>query len=252
MTIIVPQLATSPQAIEDYVKQLGHADLVHYQSWYGLVPDGIVGDKTSSLLAERRCGVRDFAFPGWEEAQWPRTCMVVPVAYDFDSIDPDIAAQAWTLGVKFWNDICGIALTIGGSFADGKIFATDGPLPGPVLAWSELARDRCDDRLEQRYDTTISYTVDFLAKIIAHELGHAIGHQHSNDRRDVLFASIGNAPFSSYPGPGDVREAVKRYGEPTEPPPDDKPVTIFEWVAKAAGDKFAVVAGKKPNGGWEI
>lgn len=252
MTIIVPQLATSPQAIEDYVQALGHEDLVRYQAWYGLKPDGIVGDKTSSLLAERRCGVRDFAFAGLEEAQWPRSCMIVPVAYEFDSIDLNIAAQAWKMGINFWNDICGIELGLMVALRDGKIFATDGPLPGPVLAWSELARDRCDDRLEQRYDTTISYTVDFLAKIVAHELGHAIGHQHSNDRRDLLFPSIGNAPLRSYPGPGDVREAVSRYGPPAEPPPDDEPEILFEWVAKAAGDKFAVVAGKKPNGGWEI
>ncbi len=248
MTITVPQLETSPQAIDDYVKALGHADLASYQTWYGLKADGMVGDKTSSQLAERRCGVPDFA--GAEEAQWPRSCMVVPVAYEFDSIDLDIAAQAWRLGINFWNNICGIKLEFSGHrLSNGKIWATDGALPGPVLAWSELARDRCDDRLEQRYDTTISYTVDFLAKIVGHELGHAIGHQHSNDRRDLLFPSIGNASFSSYPGPGDVREAVRRYGPPSDtPPPDDKPNIIFEWVAKAAGEKFAVLSGKKPNG----
>lgn len=251
MTIIVPQLETSPQAIDDYVKGLGHADLTGYQSWYGLKPDGIVGDKTSSLLAERRCGVPDFL--GAENAQWPRSCMVVPVVYAFDSIPSAIAAQAWLLGLNFWNDICGIELQlIDGLLSDGKVWATDGPLPGPTLAWSELARDRCDDILEQRYDTTIDYTVDFLAKIIAHELGHAIGHQHSNDRRDILFSSIGDAPFSSYPGPGDIREAVSRYGEPTKPPPDEPVEILLEWLAKHAGQKFTLLAGKKPDSGWEI
>ncbi len=252
MTIIVPQLETSPQAIDDYVKALGHENLFAYQAWYGLQPDGIIGPVTSSLLSERRCGVPDFA--GAEEAQWPRSCMAVPVAYDFSSIDPDIAAQAWRLGVKFWNDICGIELRIGGFLSDAWIWATDGPLPGPTLAWSELARDRCDDRLEQRYDTTISYTVDFLAKIIAHELGHAIGHQHSSDRRDLLFPSIGNAPFSSYPGRGDVFEALKRYGEPTAPPspPDKEPEVLLEWVAKEAGQRFVLLSGNNPDGGWRF
>ena len=249
MTIIVPQLAASPQAVEDYVKELGHANLISFQAWYGLKPDGIVGDRTSSLLSERRCGVPDFA--GAKEAQWPRSCMVVPVAYDFDSIPGSIAAQAWALGLKFWNDICGVELRLVDGISNGKIWATDGPLLGPVLAWSELARDRCDDRLEQRYDTTITYSIDFLAKIIAHELGHAIGHQHSNDRRDLLFPSIGNAPFSAYPGPGDVREAVKRYGPPTKPPPDIKPEVLLEWVAEA-GQRFALLSGNKPDGGWEI
>ena len=208
MTMIVPQLETSPQAIDDYVKALGHADLTGYQSWYGLKPDGIVGDKTSSLLAERRCGVADFL--GAEEAQWPRWCMAVPVSYVFDSIPAAIAAQAWALGIKFWNDICGIQLHLVDVVSDGKIWATDGPLPGPVLAWSELARDECDDSLEQRYDELEDYTVDFLAKIVGHELGHALGLQHSNDRSDLLFPSIGNAPFSSYPGPGDRGHAAPR------------------------------------------
>ncbi len=249
--MIVPQLETSPQAIDDYVRALGHADLGGYQSWYGLKPDGIVGPATSSLLSERRCGVRDFA--GAENAQWPRSCMVVPVAYNFDSIPLTIAAPAWALGIKFWNDICGIELRLVNDIAGGKIWATDGPLPGPTLAWSELARNECDDSLQQRYDTTISYTVDFLAKIIAHELGHALGHQHSNDRRDILFPSIGNAPFSSYPGPGDIREALKRYGEPTEPPtpPDEEPEVIHFWTAEYAGQKF-MVTSSKPDSRWEF
>lgn len=252
MTIIVPQLETSPQAIDDYVKALGHADLTGYQSWYGLKPDGVMGPVTSSLLAERRCGMPDFALAGEEEAQWPRSCMVVPVSYVFDSIPSEIAAPAWALGIKFWNQICGIELQLVDIVADGKIWATDGPLPGPTLAWSELARDECDDQLEQRYDTLEDYTVDFFAKIIAHELGHAIGHQHSNDRRDILFSSIGNAPFSSYPGPGDIREAVKRYGEPTAPPapPDEKPEVLHEWAAEEAGQRFAVM--KLSNVGWKI
>ena len=252
MTMIVPQLETSPQAVSDYVQRLGHVSLTAYQAWYGLKADGIVGDKTSSLLAERRCGVPDFA--GAEGAQWPRECMVVSVSYAFDSIDPNIAAQAWFLGLQFWNEICGIELLLVDRITGGKIWATDGPLPGPVLAWSELARDRCDDHLEQRYDTLEDYTVDFLAKIIAHELGHALGLRHSNNRLDVMFASIGNAPLSTYPGPGDLREADDRYGETTAPPapPEDKLEVLHEWVATAVGQKFAVVSGNKPDVGWKI
>ena len=246
--MIVPQLETSLDAVIDYVQELGHADLASYQEWYGLKPDGIAGPLTSSLLSERRCGVPDFA--GAENAQWPRSCMDVPVAYSFASIDADIAAQAWALGIKFWNDICGIKLQLVDDFDSGKIIATDGPLPGPVLAWSELARDRCDDLLKQLYDTTIRYVVDFLAKIIAHELGHAIGLQHSNDRRDILFSSIGDAPLSSYPGPGDRRESGNRYGEPTEPP-DEKPEVLYFWAAEYVGQKFMVTTSKKPDGGWK-
>jgi hypothetical protein len=69
----------------------------------------------------------------------------------------------------------------------------------------------------------------------------------------LLFPSIGNAPFSSYPGPGDIFEAVSRYGEPTEPPPpDETPEVIHFWVAKYAGQKFMVTTNKEPDGGWKI
>ena len=252
--MILPELEMSRAGIDRYVVALGHSDLASYQEWYGLKPDDIVGPITSSQLAERRCGMPDFA-GGREGAQWPRLCMEVPAAYEFSSIPADIAKQAWKLAIEMWNKVCGITLELIESLANAKIWATDGPLPGPVLAWSELARDRCTDRLEQRYDTTISYVVDFLAKIIGHELGHALGLQHSRDRADLLFSSIGNAPFSSYPGPGDLREVLKRYGEPDEPPtpPEpDKPIVVAKFVASKVGQEFTVLTGKKSDGGWEI
>lgn len=250
--MIPAELQLDSVNVTDYVQQLGHADLPAYQAWYGLTPDNVIGPITSSLLTEDRCGVGDFA--GAENAQWPRSCMGVTVAYDFSSIPADIAKAAWKLAIEMWNRACGITLEMIGRVSEAMIWATDGPLPGAVLAWSELARDRCDSRLEQRYDTTISYVIDFLAKIIGHELGHALGLNHSRSRADLLFSSIGNAPFSTYPGPGDLREVLRRYGEPTKPPTPptpDKPTVIAEFEATEAGQKFAVVI-KSGGGGWEF
>lgn len=217
-----PELVVSQADIEQYVQGLGHNSLRAYQEWYGLKPDGVVGPITSTIMAERRCGVPDFA-GGPEKAQWPRSCMEVPVAYDFDRIDANIASESWQLALDKWNEVCGITLELVQGLRNGKIWATDGALPGSTLAWSFLANDSCGSRLEQRYDTTISYTVEFLTKIIFHEVGHALGLQHSNRRADIMFPSIGPAPWSSYPSENDVRRVVDRYGEAPEPPPPPPP-----------------------------
>jgi len=246
------ELQLGDVAVVDYVQQLGHADLPAYQEWYGLKPDNIVGPITSSLLAEPRCGVPDFA--GAEKAQIPRECMEVSVTYDFDSIDAEIAAAAWKLATDKWNEFCGITMNLSKG-TGGTIWATDGPLPGSTLAWSFLPTDRCDERMEQRYDTTISYVIEFLAKIILHELGHGAGLRHTNSRLDIMFASIGPAPLNSYPSEADIRRMVQRYGDPTEPPPPPppgKPKVIFEFTAKEAGQKFALLTGADPDDGWEI
>lgn len=244
------ELQLNSVAVQDYVQQLGHASLAEYQKWFGLRDDGIIGPVTSSLLCEPRCGVPDFAGP--ETAQWPRSCMTVPVSYDFDRINSVIAEQAWKLATDKWTEVCGVVLELVDD--NGKIWATDGPLPGPTLAWSFLANDSCNARLEQRYDTTISYTVEFLLKIIFHELGHALGLGHTNNRADIMFPSIGSQPWSVYPSLNDVARVVQRYGEPTEPPapPPDKPIVIAEFEAVEAGQKFVVLSGEKPDDGWKI
>ena len=250
--IFPAELNLSRASVDGYVVQLGHADLPAYQEWYGLKPDNIIGPITSSHLSEPRCGVPDFI--GAETAQWPQSCMEVPTTYDFDRIDADISEKAWKLATNKWNEVCGITLQLDIG-RDGKIWATDGPLPGSTLAWSFLANDNCNARLEQRYDTTISYTVGFLTKIIFHELGHAVGLQHSRKREDIMFASIGSAPWSSYPSQNDIDRVVARYGEPTptDPPTDpEKPEVIVEFTAKKVGQKFVLLTGKEPDNGWEI
>lgn len=223
-----PELAIDQTAIDHYVQGLGHADLKAYQEWYGLKPDGIVGPITSTIMAEPRCGVPDFA--GVEEAQWPRNCMVVTVSYDFDSINSNLAADAWKMALDKWNEVCGITLDLLAlGSARGQIWATDGPLPGSTLAWSFLANDSCNASLEQRYDTTIRYTIEFLAKIIFHEIGHACGLGHSNRRDDIMFPSIGPAPWSSYPSQNDIRRMIQRYGEAAPPPPPPPPDPDEGW-----------------------
>ena len=44
--------------------------------------------------------------------------------------------------------------------------------------------------------------------------------------------------------------ALRRYDEPTEPPPDEKPEVIHFWVAEFGGQKFMVTSSSKPDGGW--
>ena len=245
------ELQLNSLAVGDYIRQLGHASLADYQKWYGLRDDGVIGPITSSLLAEPRCGVPDFA--GAEKAQWPRSCMIVPVAYEFDRIDANIAAQAWKMALDKWTEVCGVVLELVDGLNNGKIWATDGPLPGSTLAWSFLANDRCNARLEQRYDTTISYTVEFLTKIIFHEVGHALGLGHSNRRSDIMWPSISGTPWSAYPSQNDINRVVQRYGEPEpipEPPTTpEKPKVLFTTPPAREGQTFSLVTGKTTNGG---
>ncbi len=62
------------------------------------------------------------------------------------------------------------------------------------------------------------------------------------DRRGAKLGEFGTLKAIE----GDVREAQRRYGEPTEPP-DEKPEILHEWVAKFEGQKFVLLSGNKPN-----
>lgn len=231
--------------VNEYVRRLGHDSLPDYQRWFGLKPDGVIGPKTSSRLMEKRCGVPDNL--ALQHAQIPRNCMDVPVAWEFDEIDAEVAAKAWKLAIDKWNAACGLRAHIVESIRDAIVWATDGPLPGGTLAWSMFPRG-CKDKIEERYDTEeIPYLVLFLAKIILHELGHAWGLEHSNKQDDIMFPSISNRPWSSYLSQNDIARVVEKYGPSTDPPPpdeDDDEKVLFEYTARTAGQKIRLVTGR--------
>jgi len=188
-----------------------------------LIADGAVGPATEWLVKQPRCGVPEFS--GTEEANWPDSCRrEITVSWDFDqlAIDSGVIRQAWELALKSWEDVVDLKFSIQPVFSQQtRIWATDGPLPGSTLAWSELAQSNCAATLEQRYDTLVSWNLTFLRSTICHEVGHALGCQHLRTQQSIMYPSITDVVV---PQTADVAQMVqlgyrRREGPPPPPPP---------------------------------
>lgn len=225
--MLAPTDLEAIQAIRSYQEYfadvLDPVARLHHQRQ--LVTDGDVGPATEWLISRKRCGCPDFLAAGAEEANWPDACRhEITVSYDFDQINLDAPTtrQAWQLALASWEAVIAIKFAIQSAFNQtSRIWATDGPLPGSTLAWSELARSSCTARLEQRYDTLVTWNLKFLQSTICHEVGHALGLNHLRTRQSIMYPSITDVVVPQEP---DIQAMVQLgYARQTIPPPPDKP-----------------------------
>lgn len=172
------------------------------------------------------------------EANWPDHCrerlkfgrdfLELPGLTETDTNEVWWAAcNNWTAAVA---DIVMDALEAGER--DGAdIWATLRRLSGSVLAWSQLARNRCDVELAQAYDRR-TWGKGQAAATATHEVGHALGLNHITGPRTVhheatMFPSITSATIRRRGWPNEAdRAQAARLGysvgsNPEQPQGDD-------------------------------
>lgn len=131
---------------------------------------------------------------------------------------------AYELAWSWWAEVCVLRPEYVGPTQQADVLMGAGVIdrPGQVLAWSEMPCGTTGP-LRQMYDTSESWInsaepgnkID-LVRVACHEIGHALGVPHIES---------GNLMAPTYstrirkPQPGDVREAVARYGQPTPSSP---------------------------------
>jgi hypothetical protein len=113
-------------------------------------------------------------------------------------------ALAWALGR--WGAVCAVTSERAPDYAGASLRVTSGPVDGParVLAYAEVAGVRlvCDDAEDWggRID---------LRRVLLHEVGHILGIGHI--AAGNLMAPVYSDQIADLQ-PGDVAEAVARYG----------------------------------------
>jgi len=246
-------------------------DLLHGRE---LSVDGDCGPATEALIALPRCAVPDFGNEygkagsgGWSKCDETMN-FDHEVVIKFDDRQATGKWPAYMDQVKRAAvDISGdvglsvryIAWDSGENFQSSVIFKN---IPGGVIGFYYLPQGEGCRRISQgALDTSYQPDVTMASLLWIHEgLGHGIGLQHTNG--GIMNASLMRTKISWRNDPS--WNAVKRLyggepifrGPPPEPPddptPPDKPKVLFEFVAKEAGQKFAIVTGDQEDKGWKI
>ena len=207
------------------------AAVLAYQAFHGLQVDGHPGPVTHrSLTARRFCDHPDVMLMGQagQVCAWDKRDLTYNFTGRLLSLPLDVMIDALGEAWSYWEDVCGITATWTSSAqADVKMVAGGIDRAGGTRAWSELPCGS-DRPLGQKYDSEEPWGVGQnpgprridLVRVAAHEIGHVLGLPH---------LPAGNLLQPTYdqqirrPQPGDVREVVRRYGQPTTPPPGPGP-----------------------------
>ena len=195
--------------------------LVGFASFHGLEPNGWPGPDVERVLnAPRMCQLPDVMPVGERLCKWnlPENIVTWHATGTVPGVTMDDHKAAVHTAMGYWNAVCGIKLTYSDNPRTCNIIITSGQIDraGGTLAWSELP---CGNprMVTQKYDSAESWCVDEspppqridLVRVVAHEGAHAIGISHIASGN--LLAPMYN-PQIRRPQPGDIAEAVSRYG----------------------------------------
>ncbi len=220
--------------------------LRRFQKFNGLKSDGIFGSRSArQFMHPHRCGLPDI-MPIVRDGLclWPhKDVRYYQQAMFLQGVSYQRAASLYKLALQSWSNVCDIQFLEQTTFIRANIWTSTGrgrldnfDGRGGTLAWAEMPCSGVVEatRLRQKYDADEIWTERMLFIAFLHELGHSIGIQH-------LEAGNVMAPFLNIDlsglQPGDIAEAVKRYGEPVGGPGGPGPQLPLQATLDVSGFK---------------
>lgn len=195
--------------------------ILDYQKFWGLFTDGWAGEVTAAHLRKRRvCSLPDqLGLLQHESAAGPPKFATNTIRW-WVSHSNNRVRDAFKVAWERWEAVCDI--TVIEHSAEAIVRADFGRIDrrGGTLAWSELSPLDGRRFLRQKFDTSERWGFDTkdpafidLTAVACHEAGHALGLGHiRGDTGDLMNATYSHLIKS--PQAGDIREIVRRYGEP--------------------------------------
>lgn len=229
------------------------AALTTWREQLGLEDDKAIVDRYVDM--PRFCSVPDSIGSG-ARCRWDGTKRPLPITWtivgSIAGISDETLKKIYTEAWRRWSAVCGIVPEYVGPGRGAMVVMTHGKIDGEssTLAWSELPCGP-DQPLDQKYDTGEKWFSGFgdptggrisLVAVATHEIGHVIGLDHLGEGN--LLAPY-YSPKIREPQPGDIAEAVARYGLPAAPTPNPDPPT----TPNPSGTPWdATVTLAKPDG----
>ena len=225
-----------------------------FQSWFGLVVDGIVGPKTLRAMEIPRCGCPDVAdeessvnlqfmrmqaVVQADKHQWSKHGLTYAVSGYVGGISKTRQLRIFAAAFKSWADVCGIKIRVIKDISkanlvigvgEGRRHKFDGR--GGTLGWAYLPNGQ-DKQLHMRFDLSETWTHSpkdrgiLLANVAGHEFGHLLGLTHSK-KKTALMAPFYNPHVAVPQRVDDVPRMTAKYGKnkAATPPPIPKDVTF--------------------------
>lgn len=201
---------TCPRKIEAAIVKLQHQAGLHET---GELDPGTLEE----LDAPRFCALPDVMPLNATECKWPDGSVGYFVRDAFPGLTLEKTWEHMDWVAAQWNAAAGLNMHRAASADVARILATNYRHDGPsgILADAQLPCGSIRRSL-QRYDSSESWDVQIMARLVMlHETGHSLGIPHISGGN--VMAPTYNPSLSKLQT-GDVVEAVRRYGRPTQAP----------------------------------